>query len=239
MNEDSCKIQSSNYYHVEGWMVTDLELKGNELAIFAIIYGFSQKKNSWYDGSYRYLADWISGTKQTVINTLKSLVAKGYIDKVENVENGIKFVKYKASFIPPDGYNSPVKNFDHRSNQPVKNFDHRSNLHQEIDENFDHPGQNILPTHIHKNKYNKNKREGFIKPTIEEVAEYCREYNYKIDAEQFWHFYESKGWCVGNHPMKSWKSCVVTWVKREEKNKNHQLSSYDQPVPEEFEELFR
>ena len=31
-----------NYYSVQGWMVKDLNLKGNELAVFAIIYGFSQ-----------------------------------------------------------------------------------------------------------------------------------------------------------------------------------------------------
>lgn len=27
-------------------------------------------------------------------------------------------------------------------------------------------------------------------------------------------FYESKGWLVGKNKMKSWKSAIVTWEKR-------------------------
>ena len=40
-----------NYYSVQGWMVKDLNLKGNELAVFAIIYGFSQDNETWFTGS--------------------------------------------------------------------------------------------------------------------------------------------------------------------------------------------
>lgn len=54
----------------------------------------------------------------------------------------------------------------------------------------------------------------FVKPTIEEVADYCRERNNGIDAQQFFDFYESKGWKVGNQPMKDWRACVRTWEKR-------------------------
>ncbi len=55
----------------------------------------------------------------------------------------------------------------------------------------------------------------FVKPTIEEIKEYCRERKNRIDAENFYNFYESKGWKVGNQPMKNWKSCIITWEKRE------------------------
>ena len=54
----------------------------------------------------------------------------------------------------------------------------------------------------------------FVKPTVEEVAEYIREKGYNVDAEQFVNFYESKGWKVGTTPMKSWTAAVVTWQKR-------------------------
>ena len=54
----------------------------------------------------------------------------------------------------------------------------------------------------------------FVKPTVEEVAEYIREKGYNVDAEQFVNFYESKGWKVGITPMKSWTAAVVTWQKR-------------------------
>jgi phage replication O-like protein O len=53
----------------------------------------------------------------------------------------------------------------------------------------------------------------FKKPTIEEVRSYCQERKNNVDPELFYDFYESKGWKVGNAPMKNWKACVRTWEK--------------------------
>lgn len=61
----------------------------------------------------------------------------------------------------------------------------------------------------------------FIVPSIEEVAAFIKEKGYKVDAELFWHFYESKGWMVGRNKMKNWKSAVVTWtINRRRKSNN-------------------
>lgn len=54
----------------------------------------------------------------------------------------------------------------------------------------------------------------FTPPTVEEVKAYCEERNNGIDAEWFVAFYGSKGWKVGNQPMKNWKSAIITWEKR-------------------------
>lgn len=59
----------------------------------------------------------------------------------------------------------------------------------------------------------------FVKPTLEEIAAYCEERKNGISAQQFMDFYESKGWKVGNQPMKDWKACVRTWEQRH-KNEN-------------------
>ena len=53
----------------------------------------------------------------------------------------------------------------------------------------------------------------FIKPSVEEVAAYCRERNNGVDAQYFWDFYESKGWYVGRSPMRDWRCAVRTWEK--------------------------
>jgi len=66
---------------------------------------------------------------------------------------------------------------------------------------------------------NADKPRRFTKPTVEEVAEYCRERGNRINAQSFVDFYESKGWKVGSSPMKDWKSCVRTWEQRD-KEKN-------------------
>ena len=63
------------------------------------------------------------------------------------------------------------------------------------------------------------KRKVFVKPTVEEVRTYCRERRNNVNAENFINFYESKGWKVGNTPMKDWKACVRTWEQRDKSNK--------------------
>ena len=71
-------MKKENYILIQGFMVTDLKLKGNELLAYAIIYGFSQEEGQTFRGSLSYLEKWLNASKQTVINTLKSLVEKGH-----------------------------------------------------------------------------------------------------------------------------------------------------------------
>lgn len=83
------------------------------------------------------------------------------------------------------------------------------------------------------------KRKNFVKPTIEEIAEYCKERNNGINANAFYDFYESKDWYVGKNRMKDWKACVRTWEQRLPKKEsvpdwfNKELKN--EPVSEEDE----
>ena len=76
-------------------------------------------------------------------------------------------------------------------------------------------------TREEKRREEKNKDKStiarFKKPTIEEITEYCQSRNNGIDAETFFHNYETKGWKVNGSPMKNWKSAVITWEKRDAK----------------------
>lgn len=91
------KVKNENYVVIQGFMVNDLKLKGNELVIYAIIYGFSQEEGQVFSGSLQYLADWTNSTKQGVSKNLKSLVDKGFIGKNEKYINGVKFCEYYAT----------------------------------------------------------------------------------------------------------------------------------------------
>lgn len=64
------------------------------------------------------------------------------------------------------------------------------------------------------------KRRRFTPPSVDEVAEYCRERGNGVDPEEFISFYESKGWLVGNQPMKNWRAAIVTWEKKD-KGRSH------------------
>ena len=61
----------------------------------------------------------------------------------------------------------------------------------------------------------KKKSTKFIPPSIEIIKRYCTQRNNKIDPEQFYDFYQSKGWYVGKNKMKDWQACVRTWEKTE------------------------
>lgn len=91
------KLRDNNYINIQSFMVKDLKLKGNELLIYAIIYGFSQADDTSFTGGLQYLADWTNSTKQGVIKNLKSLADKGYIVKSEKYVNGIKFCEYRST----------------------------------------------------------------------------------------------------------------------------------------------
>ena len=55
----------------------------------------------------------------------------------------------------------------------------------------------------------------FVKPTVEEVKEYCQERKNSVDANRFVDYYEANGWKVGRNSMKDWKAAVRTWERRE------------------------
>lgn len=64
----------------------------------------------------------------------------------------------------------------------------------------------------------KEKQKRFVPPTLEEVKAYCTQRGNGVDAEQFIAFYASKGWKVGDQPMKDWKAAIITWEKRDRKD---------------------
>lgn len=55
----------------------------------------------------------------------------------------------------------------------------------------------------------------FVKPTVGEVTAYGASIGFRVNAAAFCDFYESKGWKVGNTPMKSWQAAVRTWARKE------------------------
>lgn len=89
-------INNENYYVVQGWMRTELGLSGNALNIYAIIYGVSQISHQEFTGSINYLCGWLGVSRPTVINTLKDLVAKGYLSKKSTGINGVVYNRYTA-----------------------------------------------------------------------------------------------------------------------------------------------
>lgn len=75
-------MQDHGYVNIQGWMINKLKLKGNELILYAIIYGFSQDGQSEFYGSYRYIAKALCITERSVQEILKKLLDKKLVSRV-------------------------------------------------------------------------------------------------------------------------------------------------------------
>lgn len=92
------KIRNENFYTVLGWMLNVLELKGNELIVFAIIYSFSQDGESEFTGSLTFLQSFANiKSHNTVTCILKSLTDRQMIIRREYIRDNVKRVAYKAN----------------------------------------------------------------------------------------------------------------------------------------------
>ena len=69
-------------------------------------------------------------------------------------------------------------------------------------------------------KENNIKEKRFVKPTLQEVIDYCEEKRNGVDPEKWYNYYESNGWKVGKNSMKNWKACVNTWARQNFGNNN-------------------
>ena len=89
-------IKKESFFTIQAFMRNELNLKGNELLIYAIIFGFSQIENQFFTGSLNYLADWTGASRTTVKTTLINLLKKGLLKKEAIYKNGVRYCKYRA-----------------------------------------------------------------------------------------------------------------------------------------------
>ena len=78
----------------------------------------------------------------------------------------------------------------------------------------------------------KSSAKAFTPPSPAEVAAYCRERGNDISPESFCSFYASKGWRVGNQPMKDWRAAIRHWeTRRAHENKQQSFPKNKQSQP--------
>lgn len=111
-------VNRDDYIVIQGWMVTELGLKGNDLMAYALINGFTREQNTYFTGSLQYVADWLNIERRSVTRTLKRLVEQDLLLKEETYVNGVKFCKYRA-IRPSEGCSQNEDTIDKMS--PDKN----------------------------------------------------------------------------------------------------------------------
>lgn len=181
--------KENTFVCIQSFMVDDLGLKGNELIVFAVIYGYTQDGDHWYYGTRSHLAEWCGASKGTVTNCLNSLLDRGYIIRREVQRPGHTEVQYQARIC------TPLPNFD---SPPTKNCN------------------TPLPKIGRVNNIG-NKDKDSDGPSLEEVTRYMVDNGANARyAEQFFNHYESQGWKKGNGlKLENWMAAAWQWLKKD------------------------
>lgn len=87
---------SNNHILIQDWMVSKLNLSGNNLLLYALIYGVSQDNQSKFTGSLKYICKRLNCSKPTAIKSLKFLIEKDFIKKESKSVNRVVFNEYST-----------------------------------------------------------------------------------------------------------------------------------------------
>ena len=187
--DDATRLQC--YDAVASYAITgiDPELNGVAKAIFALIKPQIDANNKRYNNGCKGAEYGKKGGRPVTKNPIG-----------DNDENPIG-----------DTSKNPIGDNDEN---PKETPNEKENENVNENEN-EKEKENESPSETKREKQAKEKRTRFSAPSVDEVRNYCRERGNSIDAETFVDFYASKGWKVGNSPMKDWQSAIRTWEKRE------------------------
>lgn len=168
-------MKNEGYITIQGWMRNELGLSGNELLAYALIYGFNQDGESTFRGSLGYVAEWLGCSKQTAISTLKKLVEKGLIERIEEPINGILFVRYR---ILKGGQNS-LPGGSKNITTPSQNFLPNNTKSDNKDDKKEKERKEIVDIDDEINRYTDNKD---LRGAIIEFVEYRRKSRNKMSV---------------------------------------------------------
>lgn len=119
-------LGNGRYYVVQDWMLSELQLKGIDLTLYAIIWGFTQDGTSKFYGSISYLQKWTNVTPQTIMSSLQRLVNSKLLEKEEvTVKGSVKLCKYWCT--------DPISNLTDQSGNFVENNQLTEEISYDID----------------------------------------------------------------------------------------------------------
>lgn len=168
-------FKDTNTILIQGWMINSYNLSGNNLLVYALIYGFSQDGESEFFGSLNYICTAVNCSKPTVIKSLNFLIEKGLISKTQSSINGNTFSKYKVinQNFTPCKESLPVNNLNCASKESLytsKESLHNNNIYNNINSNKEQNSffSDLNTSDIETNKQlKKEKKESVRKNEID------------------------------------------------------------------------
>jgi hypothetical protein len=150
-----------------------------------------------------------------------------------------------AYFVPShEKYNSIRSEDERREYNRIKKQEERAKkgrndkITKNVNDNFDSQQVSAMSAHTDTDTDTDTETEKervvsqrFVKPKIEEIAEYVGSINFDVEPKAFFDFYESNGWKVGKNAMKDWKAAIRSWKQRQTNPKQIQGKTKLFPIP--------
>lgn len=191
----------------------DLLLKEDEVDCLIALYIFYYYTAKWQKTNQpKATTDYVSNAlhwhQDKVRRIKRRLKELGLIEDVVTYGEGGKITGHyiHVNFIWSKQKNHPPENQEGGTEKPPSGFY----------QGWQNPEGNALSSDkLNALNYNnkKNSKKSFIPPTIDLVRKYCQERNNKVDPDQWFDFYTSKGWMIGKNHMKDWQAAVRTWER--------------------------
>ena len=182
-------MENTDFLNIQGWMINELNLKGNELIIYALIYGFTKDGVSDFRGSRQYMAEWTNSSVRSVQNVVNSLVNKGMIEKNNHINKygSLETSGYKAINVPElssEKSSSPLEKKVHegseKSSSPLEKKVHEgsekssSPLEKKVHEGSEKSSHNNIDNNISNNIVDikeKNSKKETVNSVISSYTE--------------------------------------------------------------------
>lgn len=230
-------MKDENFFTVKGWMVNRLKLKGNELMVYAIIYGFSQN-GEFHKISTRYISEAIGGVDaKTARAAIESLEKKGLIQKDQEDVAGVtvnsfrvaqdmvgeKFPGGREKFPGGGGENFPGgrekfprgvgKNSPHiyiyNNNNKNKECEYARALTRDGEAHTPPGFPQVAPAPVPDLGYPKTPQEVMDKATMAGIQGATIE-----EAEAFLDYYSSRGWlAAAGVRIINWQASFRNWIR--------------------------
>ena len=194
----------------------DKSLTPNAKLLYGEITALCNEKGYCWAGN-DYFAGLYNVSKTSISKWVSALRDCGYINIQLEYAEGTKQILHRYITLVKDPIedklNTPIEDKLIVNNTLINNT---SNITSEGETHRDESRPKSRP------KSRSKSRPKFVKPTLDEVTEYCNLKGAGIDPQYFIDFYESKDWMIGKNKMKDWKAAVRTWMRKDRERKQVQ-----------------
>ena len=212
-----------NYTVISNDVIRDERLSGDAFKMLA----FMLSCDDAFEFSEKGLESILGWGRKRVRNAVDVLRQSGYltIERLKGSHGYFGSYAWQISEIPKRDIPSEIPKRDIPSEVPQNRssvkVQQRNNKYKEITNiSISNSYMSEVPQKGHSAKGHSEKEKRFQKPTVEEVAAYCRERGNNIDPQHFIDYYESNGWKVGKTSMKDWQATIRNWERNDRKRKS-------------------